>query len=114
MVVEIMLSLPLRFLLFLVLSLIVEAQQFISPKYQPTKIPGPYGGDSLWPLGSSQLVAFQTSWDEYRIELWQQGVEGSITRLSSNIVYSRKCAPQMGTTTQDIVARPVAYLMIIR
>jgi len=104
MVVKAMLSLPLL-MLFLILSLIVEAQHFISPKYQPTMIPGPYGGDSLWPLGSSQLIAFQASWDEYRIEFWQQGVEGSSTKLSSNIVYSRKCAP-LGPAQQHRILRP--------
>ncbi|KAI0420363.1 hypothetical protein F5X98DRAFT_25613 [Xylaria grammica] len=49
---------------------------------------GTYGGDSRWPLGSTQIVAFSTPWDEYRVEFWQQGLAGGAA-LSSQFSYTQ-------------------------
>ncbi|GAW11048.1 hypothetical protein ANO14919_003870 [Xylariales sp. No.14919] len=82
-----------RFLLALLLStlLAVEADnQFISPKFLSTaEAPGRWGHNPQWELGSSELVAFQTSWGEYRIELWQQKLGANAAKLSSSLVYNQ-------------------------
>ncbi|KAI0802369.1 hypothetical protein GGR55DRAFT_700990 [Xylaria sp. FL0064] len=60
--------------LWLAMLLRVVAQNsFISPR-NSAKGPGKYTTSARWPLGSSQLVAFHTSWQEYRVELWQQSL----------------------------------------
>jgi hypothetical protein len=63
---------------------------FVSPKYNPTDKTGIYAGDLQWALGSSQLIAFQSTWDGYRIELWQQSLPTGGAKISSNLVYNRK------------------------
>lgn len=63
---------------------------FISPKYQSSSNPGRFAQVSLWELGSSQLIAFQSTWDEYIIELWQQSLDAGKATLSSTLVYYRK------------------------
>lgn len=77
------------FLLFATLPQTWAQNHFLSPTYNSAGQTGRYAGNAQWPLGSSQLVAFQTTWDDYRIELWQQKVQGGGARLSSNLVYSR-------------------------
>ncbi|GAP87483.1 hypothetical protein SAMD00023353_2600690 [Rosellinia necatrix] len=76
-------------LLFTALLQVRAQNRFISPKYHSVPAPGKYAGVSRWPLGSSQLIAFQASWDEYTIELWQQNLGGSGASLSSTLVYSQ-------------------------
>ncbi|ETS86873.1 hypothetical protein PFICI_00701 [Pestalotiopsis fici W106-1] len=61
---------------------------FISPAYQDTGT-GPYGTVEVWELGSSQLVAFQTDYDAYSIELWQQNLQKASARNASSRVYSQ-------------------------
>ncbi|KAI0908821.1 hypothetical protein F4823DRAFT_468209 [Ustulina deusta] len=67
---------------------VVAENQFISPRNHSADGQGKYTADSRWPLGSSQLVAFQTNWKEYRIELWQQPLQSG-AKKSSNLVYSQ-------------------------
>ncbi|KAI5920284.1 hypothetical protein F4810DRAFT_683371 [Camillea tinctor] len=75
---------------FVLLLSVASAQNgFISPKYQATTQPGRYSGNSVWELGSSQIVAFQSTWDEYRIELWQQSLSSDSAILSSTLVYNQ-------------------------
>ncbi|TRX96438.1 hypothetical protein FHL15_002710 [Xylaria flabelliformis] len=61
---------------------------FISPTYQHSTGTGKYGGDSQWPLGSTQIVAFSTTWDEYRLEFWQQDLTGG-AKKSLNFNYTQ-------------------------
>ncbi|KAI1202481.1 hypothetical protein F5X97DRAFT_319167 [Nemania serpens] len=69
----------------------IRAQNhFLSPTYNSTDQAGRYAGNPQWPLGSSQLVVFQTTWDDYRIEFWQQKLQGGGARLSSNLVYKNR------------------------
>ncbi|KAI0405463.1 hypothetical protein F4802DRAFT_597292 [Xylaria palmicola] len=87
-----------RYFLILLLGVMLQAEaqsHFISPKYQPTKEAGQYAGDSRWPLGSSQLIAFQSTWAEYRIELWQQSLKGGAAMLSSNLVYNQSAGKDL-------------------
>lgn len=89
-----MLSFYLTRAFFLVLMSTVAADnEFISPKYQQTSEPGAYAGDDHWELGSSQLIAFSTVWDEYRIELWQASPVKGTAKLSKTLVYNRKALP---------------------
>ncbi|KAI0534954.1 hypothetical protein GGR58DRAFT_480961 [Xylaria digitata] len=76
-------------LLFPVLSL-SQGQQigFISPAFQDTTNTGQYAGNSQWPLGSTQVVAFWTPWEEFRLEFWQQDLAGG-ARLSSQFSYNQ-------------------------
>ncbi|KAI1419817.1 hypothetical protein F5Y12DRAFT_792753 [Xylaria sp. FL1777] len=75
--------------LWLVMVLRVAAEnQFISPRNYSADGQGKYAANSPWPLGSSQLIAFQTNWEEYRIELWQQPLESGAQK-SSNLVYNQ-------------------------
>ncbi|KAI1167408.1 hypothetical protein F5B18DRAFT_439259 [Nemania serpens] len=78
------------FLLFATLPQTWAQNHFLSPTYNSAGQTGRYAGNAQWPLGSSQLVAFQTTWDDYRIELWQQKVQGGGARLSSNLVYKNR------------------------
>ncbi|KAI1497591.1 hypothetical protein F5X99DRAFT_396307 [Biscogniauxia marginata] len=71
------------------LSLVSAQNGFISPKYQLTTEPGRFAANSIWPLGSSQIVAFNSNWDEYRIELWQQSLASDSATLSTNLVYNQ-------------------------
>ena len=79
------------FLLAVLLSLssIIRAQKvgFISPTYQATTGFGSYASNAQWPLGSTQVVAFTATWDEYRVELWQQKLVGGGAKLSSMFTY---------------------------
>ncbi|KAI1117025.1 hypothetical protein F5Y14DRAFT_448411 [Nemania sp. NC0429] len=77
-------------LLFVTLPQIRAQNHFLSPSYNSVDQTGRYAGNSQWPLGSSQLVAFQTTWDDYRIELWQQKLSGSGARSSSSLVYKSR------------------------
>ncbi|KAI0455471.1 hypothetical protein F5B21DRAFT_503289 [Xylaria acuta] len=57
----------------------VQAAQkpaFISPQWQDTTSKAPFAGNSRWPLGSSQIVAFSSPWESYRIEFWQGILSG--------------------------------------
>lgn len=70
----------------------VQAAQtpaFISPQWQDTTSKAPFAANSLWPLGSSQIVAFTAPWDSYRIEFWQ-GILSGGARKSQQLVYNRK------------------------
>ncbi|KAI0545826.1 hypothetical protein F4679DRAFT_559906 [Xylaria curta] len=62
---------------------------FISPAYQHSTGTGKYGADSQWSLGSTQVVAFSTTWDEYRLEFWQQDL-ASGAKKSSKFNYTQK------------------------
>ncbi|KAI0203564.1 hypothetical protein F4808DRAFT_24190 [Astrocystis sublimbata] len=65
------------------------SSKFVSPTYQTTTSTVKYSANSRWPLGSTQIVAFTTSWEEYRVELWQQKQAGGAT-LSSQFNYAQK------------------------
>ncbi|KAJ3569031.1 hypothetical protein NPX13_g6219 [Xylaria arbuscula] len=62
---------------------------FISPDFQATTERGKYAGNSQWPLGSTQVVAFTTPWDVYRLELWQQSLAGGSASRSSMFSYKQ-------------------------
>ncbi|KAH8166342.1 hypothetical protein CIB48_g1900 [Xylaria polymorpha] len=69
----------------------VQAAQtpaFISPQWQDTTSKAPFAANSLWPLGSSQIVAFTAPWDSYRIEFWQ-GILSGGARKSQQLVYNQ-------------------------
>ncbi|TGJ83552.1 hypothetical protein E0Z10_g5207 [Xylaria hypoxylon] len=77
-----------RYLLILLLAALVRVEadnQFISPRNHTAEAPG-YAANTHWPLGSSQLIAFQTNWVDYSIELWQQQLNPG-PKKSSNLVY---------------------------
>ncbi|GAW15168.1 hypothetical protein ANO14919_045770 [Xylariales sp. No.14919] len=76
--------------LFALLISIIHGQNagFISPAYQHSEDTGTYVGDSRWPLGSTRIVAFSTPWDEYRLEFWQQDLDGGAA-LSSQFSYTQ-------------------------
>ncbi|KAI1739224.1 hypothetical protein F4680DRAFT_423189 [Xylaria scruposa] len=61
---------------------------FISPAYQRSTGTGKYGADSQWSLGSTQIVAFSTIWDEYKLEFWQQDL-ASGAKKSSKFSYTQ-------------------------
>ncbi|KAJ2986560.1 hypothetical protein NUW58_g4967 [Xylaria curta] len=67
---------------------------FVSPEYQRSdSTASPYEGNSRWPLGSTQVVAFSTPWEEYRLEFWQQDPSsGGI--LSSEFNYTQTAGNQ--------------------
>ncbi|KAI1345063.1 hypothetical protein F5Y15DRAFT_422142 [Xylariaceae sp. FL0016] len=69
--------------------------EFISPKYAAAAEPGTYSGNTLWSLGSSQVVAFQTDWDEYRIELWQQALSGASASKSKTLMYNQSAGESL-------------------
>ncbi|KAI0147218.1 hypothetical protein GGR57DRAFT_263567 [Xylariaceae sp. FL1272] len=75
--------------LLLLPSLSQAANHFISPKYQSSSKGGKYGSDDVWSLGSSQLVGFVSTFDAYKIELWQQQFAGSAA-LADTLVYTQK------------------------
>ncbi|KAI1186446.1 hypothetical protein F5B17DRAFT_403690 [Nemania serpens] len=77
-------------LLFATLPQLRAQNHFISPTYNSVDQTGRYAGNPQWPLGSSQLVAFQATWDDYRIELWQQKLQGGAASLSSSLVYENR------------------------
>ncbi|KAI1312084.1 hypothetical protein F5Y03DRAFT_263812 [Xylaria venustula] len=86
-----------RYFLVLWLATLLQVaaeNQFISPRNHSADGPGKYSANSRWALGSSQLIAFQTSWKTYRIELWQQPL-GSAAKNSSNLVYSQNGGQDM-------------------
>ncbi|KAI3328202.1 hypothetical protein F4824DRAFT_484375 [Ustulina deusta] len=88
-----------RFLAVLLLSLpsLIQGLNigFISPAFQATTDTGPFAGDSRWPLGSTQIVAFTTPWEEYRLELWQQSPAGGSASVSSQFVYNQTDGNQL-------------------
>ncbi|KAI0428046.1 hypothetical protein F5Y09DRAFT_11034 [Xylaria sp. FL1042] len=67
---------------------VVAENQFISPRNHSANGPGTYTANARWSLGSSQLVAFQTDWKEYRIELWQQSLTSGAEK-SANLIYNQ-------------------------
>ncbi|KAI1261931.1 hypothetical protein F5Y18DRAFT_430702 [Xylariaceae sp. FL1019] len=71
------------------LSQAANGNHFVSPKYQLSSKGGQYGGDDTWPLGSSQLIGFVTTFDAYKIGLWQQDVKGGAA-LSETLVYTQE------------------------
>ncbi|KAI1288912.1 hypothetical protein F5Y03DRAFT_378957 [Xylaria venustula] len=73
---------------------------FISPIFQDTSEPGPYAGDYRWPLGSTQVVAFSTPWEEYRVEFWQQSLAGGSARRSSQFSYIQTAGQQIPQSFQ--------------
>ncbi|KAI1422712.1 hypothetical protein F5Y12DRAFT_597495 [Xylaria sp. FL1777] len=82
-----------RFLVVFLLSLstLIQGQTvgFVSPRFQDTADTGLYAGNSRWPLGSTQVVAFSTPWEEYRLEFWQQSTRGDSAKLSSQFSYNQ-------------------------
>ncbi|KAI0481758.1 hypothetical protein F4859DRAFT_433689 [Xylaria cf. heliscus] len=68
----------------------VRAQKpsFISPQWQDTTSKAPFAGNSRWPLGSSQIIAFTSPWESYRIEFWQ-GILSGGARKSKQLVYNQ-------------------------
>ncbi|KAI1873786.1 uncharacterized protein JN550_003055 [Neoarthrinium moseri] len=77
-------------ILFTSISKVVAQNGFISPAYRQGQPPGPYADNALWDLGSSQLVAFNTSFAEYTIELWQQNLVKSSAELADQTIYKRE------------------------
>lgn len=77
-------------LLFLFDVPLATGSTFISPTYQGTTDTGRFSESSVWELGSSQLVAFQTDFDAYWIELWQQNLVQAKATLASTRIYTRK------------------------
>ncbi|KAI0971203.1 hypothetical protein F4678DRAFT_461739 [Xylaria arbuscula] len=73
---------------------VAAENQFISPRNHSTDGPGKYSANPRWALGSSQLIAFQTNWKTYRIELWQQPLS-STAKNSSNLVYTQNGGQDM-------------------
>ncbi|KAI0970118.1 hypothetical protein F4678DRAFT_480799 [Xylaria arbuscula] len=73
---------------------------FISPVYQDTTQTGQYAADNRWPLGSTQVVAFSTPWEEYRVELWQQSLAGGSARRSSQFSYIQTAGQQIPQSFQ--------------
>ncbi|KAI0527944.1 hypothetical protein F5B22DRAFT_640920 [Xylaria bambusicola] len=67
---------------------VVAESHFVSPRTGPPNGHGPYGSNARWQLGSSQLVAFQTNWTAYKIELWQQPLQSTAIK-AANIVYNQ-------------------------
>ncbi|KAK5627963.1 hypothetical protein RRF57_003678 [Xylaria bambusicola] len=67
---------------------VVAESLFVSPRTGPPNGHGTYGSNARWQLGSSQLVAFQTNWTAYKIELWQQPPE-STARKAAGVVYNQ-------------------------
>jgi endoglucanase Acf2 len=63
---------------------------FISPSYQESTGSSQYSSVEVWELGSKQLVAFQTDFEVYWIELWQQDLKQAQATLASTRVYERK------------------------
>ncbi|KAI0098277.1 hypothetical protein GGR51DRAFT_565729 [Nemania sp. FL0031] len=82
---------------FLSLLSYVSAQsaEFVSPQFEDTSIGGRYGSNSLWPLGSTQIVAFSCPWESYRLELWQQHLSTQSAVLSTNFVYNQSAGEHL-------------------
>ncbi|KAI4594637.1 hypothetical protein KJ359_007727 [Pestalotiopsis sp. 9143b] len=77
-------------LLFLFDVPLAGGSSFISPTYQGTTDTGRFSESSVWELGSSQLVAFQTDFDAYWIELWQQNLVQAKATLASTRIYTQE------------------------
>ncbi|KAH6657521.1 hypothetical protein BKA67DRAFT_532728 [Truncatella angustata] len=66
-----------------------DSNEFISPNFQSSLNTGRFAGVSAWDLGLSQLIAFQSTWDEYKIELWQQNLDVGNATSSPTLVYEQ-------------------------
>ncbi|KAI0444995.1 hypothetical protein F4803DRAFT_210565 [Xylaria telfairii] len=78
-------------LLWLWFAARVQAAQkaaFVSPQWQDTTSKAPFAANGVWPLGSSQIIAFTAPWDSYRIEFWQ-GILSGGARKSHQLVYNQ-------------------------
>ncbi|KAI1275977.1 hypothetical protein F5Y07DRAFT_145904 [Xylaria sp. FL0933] len=73
---------------------------FTSPHWQDTTNPSPYAGDSQWPLGSTQVVAFSTPWTEYRLEFWQEDLPGGSAQRSSQFIYNQTAGKEFPQSFQ--------------
>ncbi|KAJ8126257.1 hypothetical protein O1611_g7381 [Lasiodiplodia mahajangana] len=73
---------------------------FISPQYAKTNIGGNYGSNTLWPLGSTQIVAFSCPWESYRLELWQQDLYAQSAMVSSEFVYNQSAGEHLDQSFQ--------------
>ncbi|KAI0798853.1 hypothetical protein GGR55DRAFT_693129 [Xylaria sp. FL0064] len=73
---------------------------FISPHWQDTTDPKPYAGDSQWPLGTTQVVAFSTPWTEYRLEFWQEDLPGGSAQRSSQFIYNQTAGKELPQSFQ--------------
>ncbi|KAI8632382.1 hypothetical protein F5Y19DRAFT_421022 [Xylariaceae sp. FL1651] len=62
------------------------ANGFLSPTFTATGGYGNYGHAEVFVLGASQLIAYETIWTEYRIELWQQALAGGSVTLAKSLV----------------------------
>ncbi|KAI1752797.1 hypothetical protein F4782DRAFT_530283 [Xylaria castorea] len=71
---------------------------FISPTYQHSSGVA-YGANSRWPLGSTQIVAFSTTWNEYRLEFWQQDLVSG-ARKSSKFNYTQTAGNELPQSFQ--------------
>ncbi|KAK9424662.1 putative Mid2 domain-containing protein [Seiridium unicorne] len=81
-----------RYLLCFLLTIVTRVladNNFISPKFVDPIGQGSYAGDMVLALGSSQLIAFETSWTAYRIEIWQQFLPAGQATPSSVLVLNQ-------------------------
>ncbi|KAI1324869.1 hypothetical protein F5Y16DRAFT_286235 [Xylariaceae sp. FL0255] len=78
--------------LILLLSFGVHGQtgSWTSPTYETEATSSsPFSRDSIWPVGSTQVVAFSAPWPEWRLQLWQQALGGGSASLSFEFEYNQ-------------------------